>query len=57
MYFFIKHKNARRVLESILYSSGSYDELVGDNEHKFGGQETEIGLINLLIEHMSRWTY
>jgi hypothetical protein len=44
------------MLECILYSSCSYYELVNDH-HKIGGAETEIGLINLLIEHMQRWIY
>lgn len=44
------------MLECILYSSCSYYELVNE-EHRIGGAETEIGLINLLIEHMQRWIY
>lgn len=53
----IQHKCTRRLLECILYSSCSYYELIGAHDHKIGGQETEIGLINLLIEHMQRWIY
>lgn len=44
------------MLECILYSSCSYYELVGD-QHNIGGTETEIGMINLLLEHMQRWIY
>ena len=45
----LQHKSARRLLECILYSSNSYYELISDTEHRVNGQETEIGLINLLV--------
>jgi hypothetical protein len=53
----MQHRSARRLLECILYSSNSYYELVSDTEHRVSGQETEIGLINLLVENLSRWIY
>jgi hypothetical protein len=53
----IQHRSARRLIEAILFSSTCYYELVNETEHKIGGQETEIGLINLLREHMQRWVY
>jgi magnesium-transporting ATPase (P-type) len=53
----IQHKSARRLIEAVLYSSSCFYELVNEREHKVGGQETEIGLINLLREFMRRWVY
>jgi hypothetical protein len=53
----MEQMSARRLLECILYSSNSYYELISETEHRVSGQETEIGLINLLVENMSRWVY
>lgn len=56
-YRLMQHMTTRRLLECILYSSNSYYELISETEHRVSGQETEIGLINLLVENMSRWVY
>lgn len=47
------------MLETILYSSNSFYELISEDkdDYKISGQETEIGLINILVENMSRWIY
>ena len=53
----IQHKNARQMLEAILFSSSCFYELINVRDHQISGQETEVGLLNMLVVHMQRWIY
>jgi magnesium-transporting ATPase (P-type) len=53
----VQHKNARQMLETILFSSSCFYELINHRDHQISGQETEIGLIKMLTLHMQRWIY